>query len=262
MRRRALSVVSAAVGGASVPFSFAAAPAAARSRALPGSPTARWAFDKRVGTVTREAMSGTIDPVDYVFHDARYEPDSDPLRRLGVRGRALYSDGYLTVVTAQGPGGLDPTDGPSRRVDRPPHVRARHRGQAGRRPGRHRGRPRPTGHPTRVHASLSHDAFATRFHSRLTHAGIDLTGSVSVLEPSVLTVANLDETGQATNTLHADSAADCQWTADERRAGLRHLARRRRAPRRRHPRSTRRPRLPRRVPRHHPHPACRRRRRR
>ena len=71
MRRRAHSVVSAAVGGASVPFSFATAPApaaAARSRALPGSPTARWAFDKRGGTITREEISSAAHPVAYVFH--------------------------------------------------------------------------------------------------------------------------------------------------------------------------------------------------
>ncbi|MFE5334257.1 LamG-like jellyroll fold domain-containing protein, partial [Embleya sp. NPDC056575] len=51
------------------------------------------------------------DPVDYVFNDARYKPDSAPERRHGVRGRALYFDGYSTVVTAQGPGTLDPTGG-------------------------------------------------------------------------------------------------------------------------------------------------------
>lgn len=68
MRRRAHSVVSATVGGASVPFSFAAAPAAARSRALSGNPTTRWAFDKRGGTVTREEVSSAAHPVAYVFH--------------------------------------------------------------------------------------------------------------------------------------------------------------------------------------------------
>ena len=96
-------MLSAAVGGAIVPFSFAPA-ATARERRLPGSPSARWDFDERAGTVTREAVSGTADPVDYVFNDARYKPDSNPVRRRGVRGRALYFDGYSTVVTASGPG--------------------------------------------------------------------------------------------------------------------------------------------------------------
>ncbi|MFJ5840234.1 GH32 C-terminal domain-containing protein [Streptomyces shenzhenensis] len=110
-RRTALSVVSAAVGGAIVPFSFAPTPAAAKGRPLPPNPSARWDFDERAGTVTGETVSGAADPIDYVFNDARYKPDSDPVRRRGVRGRALYFDGYSTVVTASGPGELDPADG-------------------------------------------------------------------------------------------------------------------------------------------------------
>jgi hypothetical protein len=110
-RRTALGVVSAAIGGAVVPLSFAPVPAAAQDRRRPQSPTARWEFDERAGTVTREAVSGSADPIDYVFNDARYKPDSDPVRRRGVRGRALYFDGYSTVVTAEGPGKLDPADG-------------------------------------------------------------------------------------------------------------------------------------------------------
>lgn len=110
-RRTALSVVSAAVGGAIVPLAFAPAPAAAQERRSPQSPSARWDFDERTGTVTREAVSGTADPIGYVFDDARYKPDGDPVRRRGVRGRALYFDGYSTVVTADGPGKLDPAGG-------------------------------------------------------------------------------------------------------------------------------------------------------
>ncbi|MFE6333572.1 GH32 C-terminal domain-containing protein [Streptomyces sp. NPDC057798] len=111
-RRTALSVVSAAVGGAIVPFSFASAPAAAApSRARPAAPSARWDFEERTGALTLEAVSGATDPVGYVFNDARYKPDSDPVRRRGVRGRALYFDGYSTLVTADGPGDLDPSAG-------------------------------------------------------------------------------------------------------------------------------------------------------
>jgi sucrose-6-phosphate hydrolase SacC (GH32 family) len=109
-RRTALGVVSAA-GGTLVPLSFAAAPAAAQDRSALQGPSARWDFDERTGTVTREAVSGTTDRIDYVFNDARYKPDSDPVRRRGVRGRALYFDGYSTVVTADGPGKLDPAGG-------------------------------------------------------------------------------------------------------------------------------------------------------
>ncbi|WP_299538089.1 GH32 C-terminal domain-containing protein [uncultured Streptomyces sp.] len=108
-RRTALRVVSAAVGGAAVPFS--SAPAAARGRSMPGAPVARWDFDERAGAVTREAVSGSADGVDHVFADARFKPDSDPVRRRGVQGRALYFDGYSTVVSAEGPGALDLADG-------------------------------------------------------------------------------------------------------------------------------------------------------
>lgn len=110
-RRTALAVVSAAVGGAVVPLSFSPAFAAAGGRSGPQKPTARWDFDERSGTVAREAVSGSAAPVEYVFNDARYKPDSDPVRRRGVRGRALYFDGCSTYVTAEGPGKLDLADG-------------------------------------------------------------------------------------------------------------------------------------------------------
>ncbi|WP_171987472.1 GH32 C-terminal domain-containing protein [Streptomyces sp. M1013] len=110
-RRTALAVVSAAVGGAVVPPSFSPAFAAVGGRSGPQKPTARWDFDERSGTVAREAVSGSATPVEYVFNDARYKPDSDPVRRRGVRGRALYFDGCSTYVTAEGPGKLDLADG-------------------------------------------------------------------------------------------------------------------------------------------------------
>ncbi|WP_329032063.1 LamG domain-containing protein [Streptomyces sp. NBC_01725] len=109
-RRTALRVVSA-VGGAVVPLSFAPAHAAAGGRAALRSPVARWDFEERTGAVVREAVSGSANPVGYVFNDARFKPDSDPVRRRGVHGRALYFDGYSTVITAEGPGKLDLTRG-------------------------------------------------------------------------------------------------------------------------------------------------------
>jgi hypothetical protein len=58
-RRTALSVVSAAAGGALVRLSFASAPAAAHGRALPAArPAARRDFDERTGASTLE----TVDP--------------------------------------------------------------------------------------------------------------------------------------------------------------------------------------------------------
>lgn len=63
------------------------------------------------------------------------------------------------------------------------------------------------GTPTRFHGRLSHDTFGSLFHSRLLDAGVDLSGSVSAPEPSVLAVAALDESGQATYTFYAEGAA-------------------------------------------------------
>ncbi|GAA4052208.1 hypothetical protein [Streptomyces shaanxiensis] len=37
----------------------------AETRRGPQSPTARWDFDERGGTVTREAATGSADPIDY-----------------------------------------------------------------------------------------------------------------------------------------------------------------------------------------------------
>ncbi|MFE9953449.1 GH32 C-terminal domain-containing protein [Streptomyces sp. NPDC005531] len=106
-RRTALQVVSAAVGGAVLPLSFAPTHAAADGRTALRNPVARWDFEERTGAVAREAVSGSANAVGYVFNDARFKPDSDPIRRRGVHGRALYFDGYSTVVTAEGPGKLD-----------------------------------------------------------------------------------------------------------------------------------------------------------
>ncbi|MFJ8082401.1 carbohydrate kinase [Streptomyces sp. NPDC096205] len=71
------------------------------------------------------------------------------------------------------------------------------------------------GTPTRLRARLSHDVLGTLFRNRLTDAGIDLSAGVSADEPSVLAIAGLDESGQATYTFYADGAADWQWSTDE-----------------------------------------------
>lgn len=69
------------------------------------------------------------------------------------------------------------------------------------------------GTPTRFLGRFSTDAFGTLFRARLSASGVDLTGSVTAPEPS--TLADLDDTGQATYTFYADSAADWQWTDEE-----------------------------------------------
>lgn len=71
------------------------------------------------------------------------------------------------------------------------------------------------GTPTRFLGRFSGDAFGTLFRSRLTASGVDLTASVTAAEPSTLTIAQLDETGQAAYSFFAEGAADWQWTDDE-----------------------------------------------
>ncbi|MGW0632769.1 carbohydrate kinase family protein [Streptomyces sp. NPDC002758] len=72
------------------------------------------------------------------------------------------------------------------------------------------------GTPTRFLGRFSNDVFGTLFRARLSDSGVDLTGSVTAApEPSTLAVADLDESGQATYTFYADSAADFQWTDEE-----------------------------------------------
>ncbi|MET8276091.1 carbohydrate kinase [Streptomyces sp. NPDC005096] len=71
------------------------------------------------------------------------------------------------------------------------------------------------GTPTRFLGRFSTDVFGALFRARLSASGVDLTGSVTAPEPSTLAVADLDETGQATYTFYADSAADWQWTDEE-----------------------------------------------
>lgn len=71
------------------------------------------------------------------------------------------------------------------------------------------------GTPTRFLGRFSTDVFGTLFRARLSASGVDLTGSVTAPEPSTLAVADLDETGQATYTFHAENAADWQWTDEE-----------------------------------------------
>lgn len=69
---------------------------------------------------------------------------------------------------------------------------------------------------TRFLGRFSHDVFGALFHARLSASGVDLTGSVTAApEPSTLAVADLDDSGQATYSFYADSAADWQWTDEE-----------------------------------------------
>ncbi|MFB9480688.1 GH32 C-terminal domain-containing protein [Streptomyces filamentosus] len=65
---------------------------------------AHWDFTEGQGTTTREKVSQAADPISYVFTNAQYKPNSDPLWRPkneadGVLSGALLFDGYSTWVT-------------------------------------------------------------------------------------------------------------------------------------------------------------------
>ena len=71
------------------------------------------------------------------------------------------------------------------------------------------------GTPTRFLGRISNDVFGALFRSRLSDAGVDLTGSVSASEHSTLAVADLDSGGKADYTFFAEGSADWQWSGDE-----------------------------------------------
>lgn len=61
-------------------------------------PVAWWQFDESEGASVRDEVSQRRDTVHYVFTDARFKPDSDPMWREGVSGNGLLFDGYSTWV--------------------------------------------------------------------------------------------------------------------------------------------------------------------
>ncbi|MDE7330044.1 MAG: LamG domain-containing protein, partial [Clostridia bacterium] len=64
---------------------------------------ASYSFDEESGSVTREAVSNKDYKINYVFNEENAEnllkAPSEPLRRQGVKGRALYMDGFSTSIT-------------------------------------------------------------------------------------------------------------------------------------------------------------------
>ncbi|MEH0416326.1 carbohydrate kinase family protein [Streptomyces sp. B21-083] len=71
------------------------------------------------------------------------------------------------------------------------------------------------GTPARFLARLSGDVFGRLFRAHLEASGVDLSYAVAAAEPSTLAVAELDATGQATYSFHAQNTADWQWAAAE-----------------------------------------------
>jgi beta-fructofuranosidase len=58
-----------------------------------------WPFEEGRGRSVTDHVGQIEDPIAYVFNQARYKPDSDPLWRAGICGNALLFDGYSTWVT-------------------------------------------------------------------------------------------------------------------------------------------------------------------
>ncbi|TDN91480.1 GH32 C-terminal domain-containing protein [Microbacterium sp. BK668] len=56
-----------------------------------------WKFDETSGAVA-DGGAADADRVAYVFNDAAFKPDSDPLWTKGVAGGALLFDGYSTYI--------------------------------------------------------------------------------------------------------------------------------------------------------------------
>ncbi|MFD5270439.1 carbohydrate kinase [Streptomyces sp. NPDC058335] len=71
------------------------------------------------------------------------------------------------------------------------------------------------GTSARLLARLSGDVFGRLFRAHLEASGVDLADAVSAAEPSTLAVAELDATGQAAFSFHAQNTADWQWTSGE-----------------------------------------------
>ncbi|GIV80155.1 MAG: hypothetical protein KatS3mg050_4549 [Litorilinea sp.] len=57
-----------------------------------------WPFDEGAGSRTTEVISNVTDTIHYVFNDAKFKPDSDPLWKDGIKGKALLFDGYSTWI--------------------------------------------------------------------------------------------------------------------------------------------------------------------
>ncbi|MEV5774844.1 GH32 C-terminal domain-containing protein [Streptomyces antimycoticus] len=115
-RRTVLRVLSAIAGSPLIPLaqsgSASAAPAHRRAAGL----TACWNFPEGKGATTEEQITHTTNPISYVFNDAAYKPDSDPLwsqknQADGVLSGALLFDGYSTWIARGAAETTLPTDG-------------------------------------------------------------------------------------------------------------------------------------------------------
>ena len=65
--------------------------------------TAAYSFDEESGSTTKEAVGKRDYKINYVFNEENadniFKAPSDPLRRTGVKGNALYMDGFSNSIT-------------------------------------------------------------------------------------------------------------------------------------------------------------------
>lgn len=68
-----------------------------------GNLAVSYSFDEGSGSMTKEAVSKKDYKINYVFNeenaDKIFKAPSDPLRRTGVKGKALYMDGFSNCIT-------------------------------------------------------------------------------------------------------------------------------------------------------------------
>ena len=61
-----------------------------------------YSFNEEAGNTTKDMVSGEDHKIEYVFsaenQDKLFKPSSDPLRKAGVNGEALYMDGFSTCI--------------------------------------------------------------------------------------------------------------------------------------------------------------------
>ncbi|QJD82060.1 GH32 C-terminal domain-containing protein [Cohnella herbarum] len=69
-----------------------------------------WRFDEGQGTAAMDQVRNRNDAVHYVFNDAKYKPNSEPLWRDGIAGNGLLFDGYSTWVARPANEIAKPTD--------------------------------------------------------------------------------------------------------------------------------------------------------
>ncbi|AEI40445.1 GH32 C-terminal domain-containing protein [Paenibacillus mucilaginosus] len=69
-----------------------------------------WHLDEGQGAAAKDDVRNKNDAVQYVFNNAKYKPDSEPLWRPGAAGQGLLFDGYSTWIARPANEIAKPTD--------------------------------------------------------------------------------------------------------------------------------------------------------